>query len=1048
MRQLADVFERLGNSQAATVERERGAALEHPAAWEQVERSRRARAEGHLIEAIAAADQACELAPQMLPAAVEAVQARLSQTPPEENEAAMRRLANLPPTDAEAMKAFLAIHEALAPPDKKPAGPSLFDPDATARQAESWRAVTTYRENVGPAAFIAWSHALHGSEQDPLPASREAVRRNPENAATLRLHALHLAQMNGDPAETIRTAEKAMALDPKADRNGMEMIVAVATARAGDPEGARKLFRDGMTDLSYPLRTLGWHQHFAHAYGKVDEVAADWPLIAAAHKQNDAVEVCERLLTATAPPPDRPRIELRRGLLAAEGREHYWWIGHVYQGSMRAGFLLDPEERLARWADKWPEYHRMWMLIALAAMQRGDLELAQTAADRSTEILLDGHRGNVDSAMTSEMVRGLTYLSSGDVAQARSILAPLCRANQTENCFNTWSWAWTGGYQGDYVRALIDLGELDEAERRCNAQAQLRPEDANIQWAGGLLELARQRASASLPHFARAAQIDPLNASIELDWARALVAANDPKSALPHLQTAVQRAEGGQLRGFRLVAAEAAELALRIADDGSLDDATRRIARGKAYLWFRDHLTRWTERVRDGADDELAAVAQQLPKLLVCPAAARLREDSFRNSLSAPHRAAWDELWSRAETTASEAAARYAAMPKDRLQQMATRSKVDEAEAAQTILSQGGSVTIATLNKIWLEQLVTRASALPQGVYRITAVSYRDCSIADQDLALLEKLPYLKHVFLDRTNVTDAGVRRFVKRAYALRTLTLNGTQVTQELLPSLSPIETVSLRDVSIESAAMEAFSQAHPQVVLLPRLGTKRPPRPQSADSVQPSFAMWFDGESRVNLPLKRNANDPATIEAWVQLPAEIYSSYGYVVVGSGISAAGKSRMLGVNLHDSSLFRGESRDANGANTFTPPGNRVARERWMHLAVVFNEKELRFHANGELAGTKSLELPADNTSLNFSIGAVGAGLTFFGLIDEVRISSIARYDGQFVPQRRFEPDEHTLALYHFDEGSGEIVHDSSGHGHDGKVNGSPKWIPEAETEE
>ena len=45
---------------------------------------------------------------------------------------------------------------------------------------------------------------------------------------------------------------------------------------------------------------------------------------------------------------------------------------------------------------------------------------------------------------------------------------------------------------------------------------------------------------------------------------------------------------------------------------------------------------------------------------------------------------------------------------------------------------------------------------------------------------------------------------------------------------------------------------------------------------------------------------------------------------------------------------------------------------------------------------------------------------------DEVRISNVARYTEDFTPEERFEPDEHTLALYHFDEGEGNVLIDSS----------------------
>ena len=55
---------------------------------------------------------------------------------------------------------------------------------------------------------------------------------------------------------------------------------------------------------------------------------------------------------------------------------------------------------------------------------------------------------------------------------------------------------------------------------------------------------------------------------------------------------------------------------------------------------------------------------------------------------------------------------------------------------------------------------------------------------------------------------------------------------------------------------------------------------------------------------------------------------------------------------------------------------------------------------------------------------------SFAGYIDEVRISKVPRYDirkKQFTPEGRFEPDVHTIALWHFDEPAGaEIFLDSS----------------------
>ena len=44
------------------------------------------------------------------------------------------------------------------------------------------------------------------------------------------------------------------------------------------------------------------------------------------------------------------------------------------------------------------------------------------------------------------------------------------------------------------------------------------------------------------------------------------------------------------------------------------------------------------------------------------------------------------------------------------------------------------------------------------------------------------------------------------------------------------------------------------------------------------------------------------------------------------------------------------------------------------------------------------------------------------------------------LPLEPFQPDEHTLLLYHFDEGQGTVAKDSSGHGYDGEIRGA-EWV-------
>lgn len=61
------------------------------------------------------------------------------------------------------------------------------------------------------------------------------------------------------------------------------------------------------------------------------------------------------------------------------------------------------------------------------------------------------------------------------------------------------------------------------------------------------------------------------------------------------------------------------------------------------------------------------------------------------------------------------------------------------------------------------------------------------------------------------------------------------------------------------------------------------------------------------------------------------------------------------------------------------------------------------------------------------------------GFFSELRLSKVVRYHAGFTPQKRFEPDADTIALYHADEGSGRQLVDSSGNGHHGEL-GATAW--------
>jgi hypothetical protein len=65
------------------------------------------------------------------------------------------------------------------------------------------------------------------------------------------------------------------------------------------------------------------------------------------------------------------------------------------------------------------------------------------------------------------------------------------------------------------------------------------------------------------------------------------------------------------------------------------------------------------------------------------------------------------------------------------------------------------------------------------------------------------------------------------------------------------------------------------------------------------------------------------------------------------------------------------------------------------------------------------------------------------GQMDELRISRLVRYQHAFTPERRFEADLDTIALYHFDEGGGTVAEDATVFERDGTYSGTVSWSPD-----
>lgn len=250
--------------------------------------------------------------------------------------------------------------------------------------------------------------------------------------------------------------------------------------------------------------------------------------------------------------------------------------------------------------------------------------------------------------------------------------------------------------------------------------------------------------------------------------------------------------------------------------------------------------------------------------------------------------------------------------------------------------------------------------------------------------------------------------------------------------------VVAVALVAFGIGSALIYPNLREKPSIVELPSIppsdGSASPIRVQQQPVRGPKFALDFDGKaSYVETPLRIGPEPKLTLEAWCVPRGETRQ-----IIVCNFEGAGCGLFLDRRI---AYFGGTPATGNYVELRSPQMLELSRR--VHLAGVLDEKELRFYVNGKFAERRDFQGPFKAFPVSFVIGAnPGPSLIEFfdGLIDEVRISKDARYDRDFTSQQRFESDKDSLALYHFDEGQGDVLNDSSGNNHHGKIFGA-KWV-------
>ncbi|MFX0200112.1 MAG: LamG-like jellyroll fold domain-containing protein, partial [Candidatus Hodarchaeota archaeon] len=215
----------------------------------------------------------------------------------------------------------------------------------------------------------------------------------------------------------------------------------------------------------------------------------------------------------------------------------------------------------------------------------------------------------------------------------------------------------------------------------------------------------------------------------------------------------------------------------------------------------------------------------------------------------------------------------------------------------------------------------------------------------------------------------------------------------------------------------------------------------------------ALNFDGiNDYVEVPddVSLDISGNITLEAWIYVNAFSTSEGYHMYIVSKDSFGQRSYGIGVDLNH---YGGGNKPfviifhSLGGHKIAWGNNELETEVWYHIAGVYDisEDELILYVNNE---PQTLEITSTNIntgSANLRIGAreyAGHQCFFNGLIDEVRISNIARtsFDLNNAPTA----DSDTVALWHFDESIGSTVYDETDNDNDGTIHESvwagPTW--------
>ena len=196
--------------------------------------------------------------------------------------------------------------------------------------------------------------------------------------------------------------------------------------------------------------------------------------------------------------------------------------------------------------------------------------------------------------------------------------------------------------------------------------------------------------------------------------------------------------------------------------------------------------------------------------------------------------------------------------------------------------------------------------------------------------------------------------------------------------------------------------------------------------------NYALDFSGSGAVvNMKsIEVDPQGPLTIECWCLLTKN-KSDAATLFVGNN-----KKLWITQKKGDIKPLSLQGNTSDRHFVVSSAAERLPAGRRIHLAGVRDGKQLRFYVDGKKVGeVNGFDGPFQDAKTSF-----GMGRELPGLIDEARISKSARYTENFTPDARFQPDADAVALYHFEDGAGATLRDSSGNGHHGDIINA-RWV-------